>query len=173
MPQSLAKTSVELYRSKKSDILSVFTRCDMLLKGPPAAIELYPSVKTHDLTNCGTFLDLALALYSRISKIAARCIRIDVVTDRYFNNSLKEGTPGTRGSEGTTFGDIKNHDEIPSNFKKDLHNTHIKDSLIFILLLHKYMYLLTKDLSDKDINSYKYEEAGVRAIKDSIRVSKC
>ena len=83
VPQSLAKTSVELYHSKKSDILSVFTRCDMLLKGPPAAIiiELSPLVKTHDLTNCGTFLDLALALYSRISKIAARCIQIDVVTD--------------------------------------------------------------------------------------------
>lgn len=88
----------------------------MLLKGPPAAIELYPSVKTHDLTNCGTFLDLTLALYSRISKIAARCIRIDVVTDRYFNHSLKEGTPGARGNDGKTFGDINNHVEIPTNF---------------------------------------------------------
>ena len=86
----------------------------MLLVGPSAAItiELSPLVQTHDLTNCGTFLDLALALYSRISKIAAGCIRVDVITDRYFNSSLKEGTRGACGNEGKMFGDINDHDEI-------------------------------------------------------------
>ena len=131
--QSLAKTSsIVLYHSKKSDVLSVFTTCDMLLTGPSAAIiiELSPSVQTHDLTNCRIFLDLALALYSRISKIAAGCIRVDVITDRYFNNSLKEGTRGARDNEGTTFGGISNHDKIPSNFQKDfIRNSLNKDTL--------------------------------------------
>ena len=112
--QSLAKTSIELYHSKKSDVLSVFTTCDMLLAGLSANIinELFPLVQTHDLTNCRTFLDLAIALYSRISKIAAGCIRFDVITDRYFNSSLKEGTRGACGNEGKMFGDINDHDEI-------------------------------------------------------------
>ena len=118
MSQLLAKTLTELYHSKKSDVLSVFKTCGMLLTGPSAAIiiELSPLEQTHDLANCTTLLDLTLGLYSRISKIAAGCNRVDVITDRYFNNSLKEGTRGARGNEGTTFGGISDHDEIASNF---------------------------------------------------------
>ena len=95
------------------------------------------------------FLHLTLALNSRIAKIAGGCIRVDVITDRYFNNSLKEGTQGARGNEETTFGDISDHDEIPSNFQKDfIGNSFNKDTLyqylaesskIFILLLLKYL----------------------------------
>ena len=94
MSQLLAKISSELYDKKKSDVLPVFKTCYMLLTGPTAAVvvELYSLVQTHDLTNSRTFLDLALALYSSISKIAARCIRVDVITNRYVNGSLNEGT---------------------------------------------------------------------------------
>ena len=56
-----------------------------------------------------------------MSKVAARCIPADLITDRYFNNSLKEGTRGARGNEETTFGDINDHDEMPSNTQKGLH----------------------------------------------------
>ena len=68
----------------------------MLLRGPSAAIiiELSPLVEKNYLTDCRTFLDLALALYSRISNIAAGRIQVDVITDRYVNSSLKEGTQG-------------------------------------------------------------------------------
>ena len=94
MSQLLAKISSELYDRKKSDVLPIFKTCDTLLTGPTVAvvIELCSLVQTHDLTNSKTFLDLALALYSRISKIAARCIRVDVITNRYVNGSLNEGT---------------------------------------------------------------------------------
>ena len=94
--QLLAQTLIDLYHSKRSDVLSVFTRCDMLLRGPSAAIiiELSPLVEKNYLTDCRTFLDLALALYSRISNIAAGHIQVDVITDRYVNSSLKEGTQG-------------------------------------------------------------------------------
>ena len=63
---------IEMYQSKKFDVLSVFTTCEVLLTGLSAVItiELSPLVQTHGLTNCITFLDLALAFYSRISKIA-------------------------------------------------------------------------------------------------------
>ena len=49
---------------------------------------------------------MALALYSRVSKTAAGCIQVDIITDRYFNNGLKEGTQGAHGNEGTMFGVI-------------------------------------------------------------------
>ena len=55
---------------------------------------------------------MALALYSRVSKTAAGCIQVDIITDRYFNNGLKEGTQGAHGNEGTMFGDINDHDEV-------------------------------------------------------------
>ena len=132
MSQLLPKTLTELYHSKKSDVLSVFTTCAMLLTGPSPAIiiELSPFEQRHDLVNCTTFLDLALGLYSGISKIAAGCNRVDVITDRYFNNNLKEGTRGARGNEGTTFGDISDHDEKPSNFQNDfIRNIFNKDTL--------------------------------------------
>ena len=51
----LAMTSNRLYHSKKSNVLSVFTTCDMLLTGPSAAIiiEWSPLVQTRDPRNCG------------------------------------------------------------------------------------------------------------------------
>ena len=131
MSQLLAKISSELYDRKKSDVLPVFKTCDTLLTGPTVAvvIELCSLVQTHDLTNSKTFLDLALALYSRISKIAARCIRVDVITNRYVNGSLNEGTWGARGNEEATFGNINDHDET-SNFQKDfIRNSLNKDAL--------------------------------------------
>ena len=76
----------------------------MLLTGHTATIiiELSPFVQIHDLTNSRTFIDLTLALYSRIPKIVAGYIRADVIIDRYFKNSLKEEIGGARGNEGET-----------------------------------------------------------------------
>ena len=162
----------------------------MLLTSPTAAIiiELSPLVQTHDLTNSRTLLDLALALYSRISKIAAGCIRVDVITDRYLNNSLKEGTLGARGNEKTTFGDISNHDGIPSNFKKDfIRNSLNKDELYqylaerfidphssaiqILVATYKDAKLKTQDVLDEGINWYKFEEADTCVIRHLISVS--
>ena len=48
----------------------------------------------------------------------------------YFNNSVREGTRGARDNEGTTFGGISDHDELSSNFLKDLiRNSSSKDTL--------------------------------------------
>ena len=190
--QSLAETSIELYHSKKCDVLSVFTTCDMLLTGlsPVMIIELPPLVQAHDLTSCRTFLDLALALYSRISRIVAGCVRVDVITDRYFNNSLKEGTQGTCGNEGTTFEDINNHDEIPSDFQKDfIRNGLNKDTLYqylaeriininsftsqILVVTDKDVILKTHNVLDEDINLYKYEEDDAPVIRQLISISKC
>ena len=115
----------------------------MLLTGPSAAIiiELSPLEQTHDLANCTTFLDLALGLYSRISKIAAGCNRVDIITDRYFNNSLKEGTRGARGNEGTTFGDTSDHDEIASNFQNDFIRNSFNEDTLYQYLAERFIDL--------------------------------
>ena len=43
---------------------------------------------------------------------------------------MKKGTRGASGSDGTAFGDINDHDEIPSNFQKDfIRNSLNKDTL--------------------------------------------
>ena len=42
-----------------------------------------------------------------------------------------------------------------------------------LVLTNKDSILKTKDLSNKDINWYKHEEADALAIRHSIRVSKC
>ena len=162
------------------------------MTGPSAAIiiELSLLVQTHNLTNCRIFHGLALALYSRISKIAAGCIRVDVIINRYFKNSLKEGTRGDRGNEGTTFGDINDHDEIPSNFQKDfVRNSLNKDTLYkylaerfidlhssatqILVVTYKYAILKTQDIPDEDINSYIHKEADAHVVRHLISVSKC
>ena len=43
---------------------------------------------------------------------------------------MKDGTWGARGNEGTMFGDISDHDEMPSNFQNDfIRNSWSKDTL--------------------------------------------
>ena len=86
---------------------------------------------------------------------------------------MKEGTRGARGNEGTAFGDINDHDEIPSNFQKDfIRNSLNKDTLYqylverlidlhcstiqILVVTHKDAILKTEDVPDEDINLYKY-----------------
>ena len=104
--------------------------------------------------------------------------------------SLKEGTRRTPGNEGTTFEDINNHDEIPSDFQKDfIRNGLNKDTLYqylaeriidinsftsqTLVVTDKDVILKTHNVLDEDINSYKYEEADACVIRQLISISKC
>ena len=49
------------------------------------------------------FSDFAVLIYYEIIKLAGNHNRIDLVFDRYFENSLKEDTRKNRGSTGCTF----------------------------------------------------------------------
>ena len=84
---------------------------------------------------------MALALYSRLSKIAVGCIRVEATIDRYFNNNLKEGTQGVRGNEGTTFGDISDHDELYSNFLKDFIKNSLNKDILYQCLAERFIDL--------------------------------
>ena len=103
---------------------------------------------------------------------------------------MKEGTRGARGNEGTRFGDISDHDEIPSNFQKDfIRNSLNKDTLYqylaerfidlhssvtkILVVTYKDAILKTQDIPDEGINWYKNVEADARVIRHLISVSKC
>ena len=83
--------------------------------------------------------------------------------------SLKEGTRGACGNEGKMFGDISDHDEIPSNFQKDfIRNSLNKDTLYqylaerfidflssatqLLVVTYKDAILKTQNVPDEDIN---------------------
>ena len=92
---------------------------------------------TYDLKNCRTFLYLELALYSRISKITARCIWADFISpDKYFNSSLKKGIWGTCGNEETMF-----RDEIASNFQKDFIRNSLNKETLYQYLAGRFIVL--------------------------------
>ena len=93
-------------------------------------------------------------------------------------------------NEGTTFGDISNHDEIPSNFQKDfIRNSLKKDTLYqylaerfidlhssatqILVVTYKNAILKTQDVPNEGINWCKYEEADAHVIRHLISVSRC
>ena len=76
-------------------------------------IELSPIVQGQDVTRCENFLELSSILYQRISDLAQGYGRVDIITDRYFNGSLKEGLRESRGVG--SFFEFTDTTKIPSN----------------------------------------------------------
>ena len=93
-------------------------------------------------------------------------------------------------NEGTTFGYISNHDDIPSNFQIDfIRNSLNKDTLYqclaerftdlhspatqILVVTYKNAILKTQDAPDEGINWCKYEEADAHVIRYLISVSRC
>ena len=70
------------------------------------------------------FSDLAIVLYYEIMRLGFHYNRIDIVFDRYFEDSLKEGTRKSRGA-GTILmldGDIDNPQDMIDNFLRNIQN---------------------------------------------------
>ena len=66
-----------------------------------------------------SFEDYARFLYHVILKSAEPYSRFDIVTDRYFSGSLKEGVRDNRGSEGLIF-PFNDSTAFPANFETDV-----------------------------------------------------
>ena len=103
---------------------------------------------------------------------------------------MKIGSREYRGSGGTMFGDIINHDETPSNFQKDFIKSSLNKDTLYQCLVERFSdlhysttltlavtckdeILKTQDASDEDINSYKYEEVDACVVRHFISKSKC
>ena len=65
--------------------------------------------------NISCFDELAVVLYYEITELGSGYERINIVFDRYFNQSLKEGTRNSRGT-GARFKIIE-LSEIPKSFE--------------------------------------------------------
>ena len=65
-----------------------------------------------------SFKDYARFLYNVILKSAEPYSRFDIVTDRYFSESLKQGVRNNRGSDGLIF-PFNDSTALPVNFETD------------------------------------------------------
>lgn len=60
-----------------------------------------------------------MLLYQHFSKLSEGCNRCEIISDRYFEGSLKEGTRKKRGEEGSRL--IFNGETmIPKDFSEDV-----------------------------------------------------
>ena len=117
--QSLASDQFPLYHGTKASIIASLIQTTDTRKIQPDAsgcvIELSMLLRKKQPSRVQTFADFSKFLYNEIVDISSLFNRCDVITDRYFEGSLKEGTREDRGS-GTelivTFDDCS---ETPPN----------------------------------------------------------
>ena len=139
IPQSLSvigkKGGIDLYHGNKSDITKRFPSPISFspVHDPESqssiVVEMSPLIRakafvthTGNLTNFGEF---SLLIYYEVTKLASQYRRIDLVFDRYFDQSLKEATREGRG-EGSKYSLEGDSTEIPirmgENFLKNSEN---------------------------------------------------
>lgn len=129
--QCISQDSISLYHGVKSDILKrlptvlkpTSMQCDSSL-----TIDLSGIINAKANMNFTTFKELADYLYSYILSIRNDSERCDVVCDRYFHDSLKEGVRHDRGS-GTKI-NFDENSKFPTAFSQDfLKNSENKEKL--------------------------------------------
>ena len=121
VPQSLSTDGVSLYHGSKSDIAKrLQTYSQETIPGRECnsaiVIEMSPIIRAKAFSSSGAecFSDFAVLLYYEVMKLASSHERIDVVFDRYFDKSLKEGTRKNRGA-GSRFVFEGDETPIPNN----------------------------------------------------------
>ena len=187
VPQSIAANSLQLYTGPKSDIRRRFTTYfeQSFSENSGIIIELSPIIRSKQKVNCTTFDQFAEVVYRHIKFLSQDYQRCDVVVDRYFSGSLKEGTRQKRGDTGSTM-DFTGQTNFPANFSEFLCNNANKDNLgqflaqKFIALhsdkTRKFVVtfndgILTNDETlslQMDISNCTAEEADTRLIRHAI-----
>ena len=118
IPQSLTPDGVSLYHGTKSDITKRFTSEESLMEhdGKSAlVIEMSPVIRAKSISlGIECFSDFAVIIYNHIMKLSHGYDRVDLVFDRYFEDSLKEGTRNERGT-GSMFVFESDNTPIPNN----------------------------------------------------------
>ena len=183
--QSLAADSNTLYHGTKSDILKRFSQISSPEPSISSAIliELSPILRLD--FNADTFLSFSLKVYRHIIDLGKMYDRIDVICDRYFDNSLKTQTRDGRGS-GTTI-PFDENSAFPKDFKENfLKNSCNKEKLNhylaskFIEFHHDAKsFIVTKGnsiesndrilLTDSSITTCEAEEADQKLIRHMLQ----
>ena len=126
--QALAQTSNSLYHSQKSDILKNFSHVPDINVSDESAIiiDLSAMTRSHLHQEGSPFSDFTRSLHRRICK-GNSFVRCDIICDRYFTKSLKEGTRKKRGL-GTVF-NFNDETKIATKFEDFLSCSENKDRL--------------------------------------------
>ena len=149
IPHSLfvdGKSGIEMYHGAKSEITKRFNSSRAVVQPfdgeskSAIVIEMSPLVKSKafatDTSNLADFSEFSLLIYYEVMRLASNYDRIDLVFDRYFERSLKEGTRTGRG-EGSNYLFEGDSTEIPFKMADCfLKNNDNKNNL--------YEYLATK-----------------------------
>ena len=105
VPQSLGESYNTIFHGSKSELTQRFSKYS--INGIPKNAEKSAIMSPLICAKCSKkagmtcFPDLAIVLYYEIMRLGFDYNRIDIVFDRYFDDSLKEGTRKSRGT-GTT-----------------------------------------------------------------------
>ena len=121
VPQSLSVNQYSLYHGTKSHITSQFrtiSKPSFHLTKSGKVVELSMLLLKKRVSWVKSFEDYARFLYHVILKSAEPYSRFDIVTDRYFSESLKEGIRDNRGSDGLIFS-FNDSTVFPANFETD------------------------------------------------------
>ena len=105
VPKSLGKIYNAMYHGQKSELTKRFSKYSVNeipkdAEKSAITIEMSPLIRAKCSQKAGMicFLDLAIVLYYEIIRLGFVYNRIGIVFDRYFDDSLKEGTRKSRGT---------------------------------------------------------------------------
>ena len=191
--QSIAEDSRKLYHGTKSDILKRFGISGKSMNDHNESsiiIELSPVIKAKSSSSCTTFNDFAVIIYNHVMYYSSGYKRCDIIADRYFSFSLKDGTRNQRGSVGSTM-NFTGDTRFPLNFGNIfLKNSQNKDQLNLFLakefmrlhesnpqelvLTFKETVLSNRECNVNDflINNCKAEEADTKVVRHGISQTK-
>ena len=113
--QCLSVNNKTLYHGTKSNILRRFEKADCPEVSPSSAIIIELSAILRCDFYAKTFVDFAYKIYNYIIDLWQEYDRIDVVCDRYFENSWKTQTGSDRGCGPVVMFDDES--QFPSDFK--------------------------------------------------------
>ena len=126
-----------LYHGTKSEILKRLNSTEIPNLNPEnrnaIIFDLSAIVRSKSKSNCLTFDDFANYIYRIIMLMSKKYERCEIVADRYFEGSLKEGTRNNRGAGGSKLifnGESLMLQDFSSNF---LVNSENKENLNIFL----------------------------------------
>ena len=192
--QSLSKDQFTFHHGTKStitDILEKSNSCKLSHEASACVVELSMLLRKTMPSWVQTFGDFSYFLYEEIMDISKSFQRCDVIADRYFEGSLKEGTRNDRGSGKGLVIAFDDSTNIPSNFLSKFLTNNTNKINLNKYLAHKFLQhhkgknsalCVTLDdsvvsnkeeiLSETDINKCGSEEADPRIIRHVINLGK-
>ena len=169
IPQSLSANQYSLYHSTKPHVISQFrtiSKSSFHLTKSGIVIELSMLLRKKRVSRVKSFEDYARFIYHVILKSAEPYRIFDIVTDRYFSESLKQGFRHNRGSDGLIF-PFNYSTPFPANFETDfltnitneinLNEYLTQNSLSFMIMINRryVLYIMTQSFQTMTISKWE------------------